>query len=153
MVETLLEILAFLVNYIEYLLLFAGILLLSYTDFRYLMISDWVQMLILVSGILQLYQPSAFGTVIGPLLGYIAGYMLYMDDFVGYGDVKLLAAFGAWLGFWIFFAYLLADFFFIALVKLYKLRGKKKKGYPFGPPIALASVVTFFVSNGFYSVI
>ena len=64
---------------------------------------------------------------------------------MGYGDVKLLGALGAWLGLYAFLALLLAVFLGAAFGLL--LRRQK---IPFGPYLALGGVVAFFFGEALW---
>jgi leader peptidase (prepilin peptidase)/N-methyltransferase len=64
---------------------------------------------------------------------------------MGYGDVKLLGALGAWLGLYAFLALLLAVF----LGAAFGLVLKRQK-IPFGPYLALGGVVAFFFGEALW---
>jgi leader peptidase (prepilin peptidase)/N-methyltransferase len=64
---------------------------------------------------------------------------------MGYGDVKLLGALGAWLGLHAFLALLLAVFLGAAFGLLFK-----RQKIPFGPYLALGGVVAFFFGEAIW---
>jgi leader peptidase (prepilin peptidase)/N-methyltransferase len=65
---------------------------------------------------------------------------------MGYGDVKLLGALGAWLGLYAFLALLLAVF----LGAAFGLLLRRQKKIPFGPYLALGGVVAFFFGEAIW---
>lgn len=73
------------------------------------------------------------------LLGYGAS-KLFRKDAMGLGDVKMLAAMGAWLGFWAWLSLFVASVVG-ALVGMAVLLVKRERYIPFGPFLAIGAWV------------
>lgn len=135
------------INYLSYSMLAIGTLALLYTDYRYRIIPDWVQVLVLVSGIINFQQPSAWGTLLGPAFGYLILSDLAKNIPVGMGDIKLFTAVGSWVGIWIVPVTILSILIFLASSLLYeKLIVDERPGYPFGPAIIFSALIAIYVS-------
>jgi leader peptidase (prepilin peptidase)/N-methyltransferase len=99
--------------------------------------------------------------VLGPVVGYglvfvtaEVGYLVMKREVMGYGDAKLLALVGAALGWRApFFAFFSAPCLMLAvLVPVIISRKRRLLGgpeVPFGPALAVASVVYLFVADSF----
>ncbi|MCB8889975.1 prepilin peptidase [Vreelandella malpeensis] len=127
------------------------LLALSVIDFRTYLLPDALTLPLLWLGLVYqlLFQPYMLGdAVIGAMAGYLSLWSFYWlfklvtgKEGMGYGDFKLLAALGAWLG-WTFLPLLLvlsaglgATVGLAAQASSPALRGKP---LPFGPFLALA---------------
>jgi leader peptidase (prepilin peptidase)/N-methyltransferase len=96
--------------------------------------------------------------VIGPFAGYgiVAvtaelGYLMLRREAMGYGDAKLLALIGAFLG-WraVLFAFFAAPFAgLLVLLPQAMLRGRSLRGVeiPYGPFLAVATLVYLFIDD------
>ncbi|HWU84637.1 MAG TPA: A24 family peptidase [Rhodocyclaceae bacterium] len=133
------------------------LLVLALIDFDTTLLPDDLTLPLLWAGLLAnllgLYT-SLPGAVIGAMAGYLALWSVYWGfklltgkEGMGYGDFKLLAALGAWLG-WqmlpllILLSSLVGAIVGIALMVLAK-RGKDVP-IPFGPYLAAAGVIALF---------
>ncbi|MBS1230270.1 MAG: Prepilin peptidase [Proteobacteria bacterium] len=139
------------------LLLIWGLVALTFIDYDTQLLPDSITLPLLWLGLLF----NLFGTytdlqsaVIGAMAGYLSLWSVYWGfklitgkEGMGYGDFKLLAALGAWLG-WqilpltILLSSLVGALLGIALIVLAK-RGRNVP-IPFGPYLATAGLIAFF---------
>ncbi|MDQ7730074.1 A24 family peptidase [Halomonas sp. SpR8] len=136
------------------------LLALAVIDFRTQLLPDILTLPLLWAGLLfqLLYQPLMLpGAVIGAMVGYLSLWSFYWlfklvtgKEGMGFGDFKLLAALGAWLG-WSFLPLILilsaglgAIVGLITQMCLPHLRGQP---LPFGPFLALAGWVGLLVGD------
>lgn len=141
------------------------LLALAVIDFRTYLLPDLLTLPLLWAGLLYqlLFQPFLLtNAVIGAMAGYLtlwsffwAFKLLTGKEGMGYGDFKLLAALGAWLG-WTFLPLLLllsaglgAIVGIIAQASFPRLRGAP---LPFGPFLAIAGWVCLLVGNDLMAV-
>lgn len=136
------------------------LLALAMIDIRTQLLPDILTLPLLWAGLIYqlIIQPSVLGdAVVGAILGYLVLWSLYWmfrlvtgKEGMGYGDFKLLAALGAWLG-WQYLPMLLllsagigalAGMLIQALIP--ELRGKP---LPFGPWLALAGWVALLIGE------
>ena len=92
--------------------------------------------------------------VVGAIAGYLSLWLVYWGfklatgkEGMGYGDFKLLAAIGAWLGWQALPLVILASSFVGALVGVTLIvfaRHAREKPIPFGPYLAAAGVIALF---------
>lgn len=144
-------------------LLFSGILLaLALIDSDCQLLPDALTLPLLWAGLLfHLWQPGGVVTleaaVIGAATGYLSLWTLYWlfyfmtrREALGYGDFKLLAALGAWLG-WRSLPLLLLLAALTAIVVILLTRGWRRRALtdpvPFGPWLALAGWILFLVQH------
>lgn len=124
----------------------------TFIDFDTMLLPDQLTLPLVWSGLaLALFEVSPVSlhdAVIGAMAGYLALWSVYWlfklltgKEGMGYGDFKLLAALGAWLG----WQYLPMIILLSSLVGLFfgliQLRMQKKgidKAFPFGPYLAIA---------------
>ena len=136
------------------LLLIWGLIALTFIDYDTQLLPDSITLALLWAGLLL----NLFGTytdlqsaVVGAMLGYLSLWSVYWGfklvtgkEGMGYGDFKLLAALGAWLG-WqtlpliILLSSLVGALLGIALIVLAK-RGRNVP-IPFGPYLATAGLI------------
>ncbi len=133
------------------LLFFWALILLTEIDYKTYLLPDVVTVPLLIGGfvfacfwgIWLVAAESAIGAVVGYVLPVIAGLLMawkYPDAFGG-GDVKLLAAVGAWLGAeGVIYVILLSCLFF----GVFHYVTKKRVG-AFGPAISLATIIVAFL--------
>ena len=136
------------------------LLALAVIDFRTQLLPDVITLPLLWAGLLfqLLFQPFMLpDAVIGVMVGYLSLWSFYWlfklvtgKECMGYGDFKLLAALGAWLG-WSFLPLILilsaglgAVVGLTAQACAPRLRGKP---LPFGPFLALAGWVALLVGD------
>ncbi len=139
------------------MLFVAAMIALTFIDFDTQLLPDSITLPLLWAGLLM----NVFGTfadlasaVVGAAAGYLALWSIYWlfrlatgKEGMGYGDFKLLAAIGAWLG-WqmlpltILLSSLVGAIVGIALILLAR-RGRSVP-IPFGPYLAAAGVIALF---------
>lgn len=126
------------------------LLALSIIDFKTFLLPDRLTLPLLWAGLLYqtLYQPGELSAAIwGAALGYLTLWLIYWlfklvtgKEGMGYGDFKLLAALGAWLGATMLPALMLMSALSGLIIGLlYKaLNRDHQGGVPFGPALALS---------------
>ncbi len=133
------------------LLLTWALVALSVIDFDHHLLPDSITLPFLWGGLaLSLFNvfASSYASIIGAMAGYLSLWSVYMAfklltgrEGMGYGDFKLLAMFGAWLGWQALPAVILLSSLVGAVVgiSLVLLRGRDKNiPIPFGPYLAAA---------------
>ncbi|UYO74365.1 A24 family peptidase [Halomonas qinghailakensis] len=136
------------------------LLALAVIDFRTYLLPDILTLPLLWAGLVYqlLFQPLLLsGAVMGAIAGYLVLWSFYWlfklvtgKEGMGYGDFKLLAALGAWLGWGMLPLLLILSAGVGAIVGLVaqalspRLRGQP---LPFGPFLALAGWVCLLVGN------
>jgi prepilin peptidase CpaA len=89
-------------RFIPFLPLVAMLVIAAAIDLRQRRIPNWVTLPLLLAGLAQSWMPGATVIPSASCLGLLAGGVISLPMFVlgvrGGGDVKLLAAVGAWLG-------------------------------------------------------
>lgn len=133
-----------------YLFFIWTLLLLTEIDYRMYLLPDILTVPLLLVGYVYAVvvggwvEPaeSAFGALIGYFLPVIASlFLVWKDkDMFGGGDVKLLAALGAWLGFEKLITVILTA---VVLFGFYSLIRRQRSG-AFGPAIAAAAIIVIF---------
>lgn len=87
---------------IQLLPLMLLLLIAAIIDFKIRKIPNWLNLAILIGGIAQAFLSGVPVTISQSLLGVLAGFGILFIPYVlgamGGGDVKMLAAIGAWLG-------------------------------------------------------
>jgi len=110
----------------------------------------WAGLLVNLFGVFTTLPYAVIGAVAGYLslwLVYWAFKLLFKKEGMGYGDFKLLAALGAWLGWPMLFPIILLSSLVGALVGigLILFRGRDHRvPMPFGPFLAIAGAVALF---------
>ncbi|MDR1026045.1 MAG: A24 family peptidase [Lactobacillus sp.] len=138
------------VNAIWYVGFFWSLLLLAEIDYRMMLLPDRITFPLLIAGFLYAVfvgqwvgvGESAIGAAYGYIIPVFAS-MLFVwknKDVFGGGDIKLLAAVGAWVGLEKL-AYVIV--FSTILFMIYALV-KKKRGGAYGPAIAVATIAVAF---------
>lgn len=133
------------------LLLTWALVALSVIDFDHHLLPDSITLPFLWGGLaLSLFNvfASSYASIIGAMAGYLSLWSVYMAfklltgrEGMGYGDFKLLAMFGAWLGWQALPVVILLSSLVGAVVgiSLVLLRGRDKNiPIPFGPYLAAA---------------
>lgn len=135
----------------------AALIALSAIDFDTQLLPDDITLLLLWVGlafnIVGTYT-SLKNAVIGAMAGYLALWLVYWGfklttgkEGMGYGDFKLLAALGAWLGWPMLPLLILLSSFVGAVVGIALIvfaRQGRNVPIPFGPYLAAAGVITLF---------
>ena len=136
------------------------LLVLAVIDFRTQLLPDVITLPLLWLGLLfqLLFQPLMLpNAVIGAMLGYVSLWSFYWlfklitgKEGMGFGDFKLLAALGAWLG-WSFLPLILILSAglgaIVGLIAQACAPGLRGKPLPFGPFLALAGWVALLVGD------
>ncbi|MDR0588087.1 MAG: A24 family peptidase [Burkholderiales bacterium] len=112
----------------------------------------WAGLLVNYWGLFTTLPDAVLGAVVGYLslwLVYWAFKLLMKKEGMGYGDFKLLAALGAWMGVKSLLVILLFSSLTGAIIGiLLMMRGRHKDApLPFGPYLAVAGAITFFVGD------
>lgn len=145
-----------------YWLAVAGLILGAFVDLEHLIIPDRVTLGGIVAGlVLSAAVPALHNTVsvkqalflsaLGAAVGWgllwlvgVVGTMIFRKDAMGFGDVKLLGAIGAFLG-WpaVIFTIVVSSFFGSVVGLFLVLSGRKalQSRIPYGPYLALAAVL------------
>lgn len=136
-----------------------ALLALAVIDFRTRLLPDVITLPLLWAGLVYqlLFQPLMLpSAVIGAIAGYLVLWGFYWlfklvtgKEGMGYGDFKLLAALGAWLG-WSFLPLLLVmSAGFGALIGLALQTSPERRGLPmpFGPFLAVAGWAGLLAGN------
>ncbi|MBU3616602.1 A24 family peptidase [Polynucleobacter sp. JS-Polo-80-F4] len=139
-----------------HILLIGALMYLAYVDLRTFRLPDVITLPLILSGLLV----SGFSnqglvsfqdSVIGAILGYTSLWLLNLlyrlaqkQDGIGMGDAKLLAALGAWFGWYSLPGVLLIASLSGLLGGLIWLRWNKqnhRSAFPFGPFLAIAGII------------
>jgi len=146
------------------ILLTWGLIALTMIDFDHMLLPDqitlpllWLGLLININGT---FVPLT-DAVIGAAVGYMSLFSVFWlfklltgKEGMGYGDFKLFAVFGAWIG-WqllpllILMASVVGAIIGIALM-IFK-NHQKEQGIPFGPYLAIAGWITLLWGEGIWS--
>ena len=112
----------------------------------------WIGLVVNYFSLFTTLENALWGSVIGYLSFYFVLHLFKLitkKDGLGYGDLKLLSAIGAWLG-WeilpavILFASVLGLFF--GLIKIFKGQSKDQP-IPFGPYLAISGWMAMLLNN------
>lgn len=145
-----------------YWLIISGLILATFVDFEHLIIPDRITIGGIIAGlVISFFLPSLHNETtilksmtasgLGALVGWailwgiaILGRLIFRKEAMGFGDVKLLSAIGAFFGikavlFTTFISSLVGSIAGITLVIITR-RGMQSK-IPYGPYIALAAVI------------
>jgi leader peptidase (prepilin peptidase)/N-methyltransferase len=138
-----------------YIILSSALIIITFIDLKEQIIPDIISLPGIVIGlILSFLVPymSFINSVLGVLVGggiiliiALVGSKIFKKEAMGGGDVKLAAMIGAFLGWRYTIISLLAGFFLGALTGIILIITKIKKkedAIPFGPFIALGSIIT-----------
>lgn len=141
------------------------LLALAVIDWRVQLLPDILTLPLLWAGLLYhwLFQPAYLAdAVIGAVLGYLCLWCVYWlfklatgKEGMGYGDFKLLAALGAWLGWLALPMVLLFSAGLGAILGLaYQASTPQARGtpMPFGPFLALAGWIMLLAGNDVFAV-
>lgn len=145
------------------LLLTYALIALTFIDIDHFILPDEITLPWIWLGLgCNLYQlfTTPTNAIWGAIIGYLSLYIFYWifklitrKEGMGYGDFKLLALLGAWLGWQALpFIILFSSFFgsIIGVAILY-LKGKNKNSpIPFGPFLALGGFTALLFGNQFY---
>lgn len=145
-----------------YWLMFSGLVLGTFVDFEHMIIPDRVTLGGIVTGLaLSALVPTMHGqesslygllfSAMGAATGWgilwgiaVLGKFMFKKDAMGFGDVKLLGAIGAFLGWQAVLFTLVVSSFIGSIVGISLIIGKQKEmqsRIPFGPYLSLAAVL------------
>ena len=145
------------------LLLFTFVLLCAtFIDLDTMLLPDQLTLPLVWAGLalalLNISPVSLEDAVIGAMAGYLALWSVYWlfklitgKEGMGYGDFKLLAALGAWLGWQALPMIILLSSVVGLLFGLIQLRLKQQgidKAFPFGPYLAIAGFISMMWGDG-----
>lgn len=146
-----------------YTLLLWFLLILTAIDLRHFLLPDALTLPLIWLGLLgatTVLELTPSQAIWGAVFGYLALWLVYWafklltgKEGMGYGDFKLLAAVGAWLGPSMLPLVILLASFSGALVGLILVAFKRhQRGapLPFGPFISLAAVIALFLGPSIY---
>ncbi len=143
----------FTIMLVKAIVMFILLLIISVIDFRYRIIPNFMVAITLAIGIIfsLLVRASFFDIILGMLAGGGILFLLALvPNAMGGGDIKLMFAIGAFLGFnrtlWaLLVAFILCSLLSIALI-LTKIKGTKDY-IPFGPFLSVGSFISllFFI--------
>ncbi|OCG32595.1 hypothetical protein A9G34_00405 [Gilliamella sp. Choc4-2] len=141
------------------MLLACYFLLLGMIDFQYYLLPNFFTQPLMWLGVLcaffQLFNHSLSDAMIGILFGYLLlkipamlFYLITKNHGLGQGDIKLFAAFGAWVSYQslpilLIIASLLGIVYFLFL--RYVLNNKSLKFIPFGPFLLMSGYCFFYI--------
>lgn len=134
---------------IKSILLYMVLTLASYLDYRFRIIPDWIHLVIIAIGFINInVARSIFGLVISPLPFLIMA--LIHQGSIGGGDIKLVGAMGFAVGYAkTSIAYLIAMALAILFCSLYYL-GKKRvrdQSFPFAPFFQIGCTVVMITGG------
>jgi len=151
-------------NTLFILLLTWGLISLTLIDYDHMLLPDqitlpllWLGLLINMNGLIVPLESAVIGAVVGYMSLFSVFWMFKLitgKDGMGHGDFKLLALFGAWLG-WqllpllILMASVVGAIIGITLIVLKKQ--KREQAIPFGPYLAIAGWITLLWGEPMWS--
>lgn len=113
----------------------------------------WLGLLVNTQGIFTSLKSAVYGAVLGYIILWILFYgfkLVTKKDGMGFGDFKLLAALGAWVGWMqvpviLFFSAVLTLVFFLLMI----FTGKVSRDTPvaFGPALCIVGLVFFYFGH------
>ncbi|HEY6897732.1 MAG TPA: A24 family peptidase [Rhodocyclaceae bacterium] len=139
------------------LLLIGASIALAFIDFDTQLLPDDITLPLMWAGLLlNLFgtYTTLSGAVVGAMAGYLSLWLVYWGfklatgkEGMGYGDFKLLAAIGAWLGWQMLPLVILLSSFVGAVIGIFLMIAAKRGRnvpMPFGPYLATAGVIALF---------
>lgn len=142
-----------------FLILVSGLIVATFIDFEYQLIPDSVSLGGLALGLImaalhKTIVASLIGAAVGALSIYLIGVlgtMIFKKEAMGFGDVKLLAMIGSFVG-WqkVLLVFFLAPFFGATVGIILKIRYKVET-IPYGPYLALAAVIVILWGNEIFN--
>lgn len=149
----------FTISFFGYYIFSCALIIATFTDFEHQIIPDEISLGLLPFGIFFYVMrgnyelnisimDSFFISLLGGVLGAgsiyftgVIGKILLKKESMGFGDVKLMALIGVFLGYkYIIFVYFLAPFFGV-IYGLYKRIRYKQDYMPYAPFLALAAII------------
>jgi len=148
-------------QFLSSIVLISGLIVISFADLRHQIIPDVLSLPgILLGFTFSFFVPgfswlnSLLGVLLGGVFFYLlalSGQLLFKKESLGGGDIKLAAMLGAFLG-WkklvlVFFISSLLGAL-VGIILIFSIKGfRSKRIIPFGPFLALATLVALFVGD------
>lgn len=145
---------------LAYTLMLWLLLILSMIDLEHMLLPDSLNYILLWSGLvlsISVLPVSPVDAIIGATAGYLFLWSIYWlfklvtgKEGLGYGDFKLLAALGAWLGWQSLPLIILLSSVsgaFIGILWMLIDSSRRGKPMPFGPYLAAGGVITLFLGD------
>lgn len=134
---------------VKALILFSIILVMSMIDLKHFIIPDELSLLNFIIAIVFIFlvnEPSLKSAVYGGLLGFGLLFLIALIGPMGGGDIKIMAGFGIFLGFYptvlaIMLSFILGGIIGVLLI-LFKIKDRKDP-IPFGPFLGLGTLISF----------
>ncbi len=146
------------------LILTWGLVCLTLIDFDHMLLPDQIVMPLLWLGILVNINGTFVplnDAVIGAAVGYMSLFSVFWlfklltgKEGMGYGDFKLFALFGAWLGWQLLPIFILMASVVGAIISISLMlfkNHKREQAIPFGPYLAIAGWITLLWGEGIWS--
>lgn len=146
-------------HFFVFLLFSLSLIAIAYIDFDHMIVPDEiVQPLLWIGLVYGLYysEIGIYQSLMGAVIGYsslyvlnkVMSFFLRVDEAIGAGDFKLMAASGAFLGLSALTSIaLIASIVFLASAILIKKKGAIGEQIPFGPAISASSIAAIFFVN------
>ena len=147
----------FSVIFFKYAIFISFGLIIFFIDLYHYIIPDNLSLPLIMIGLIFSFVPTTDVSWISAGIGAFLGFILFLitallfkkttgKDSLGGGDIKLIAAIGAFLGVWgILFTVLFSSL--IALAVLLILKHDRKKQFPFGPFLITGAFVYILAGN------
>ncbi len=147
----------FSILFLKYLIFISFALIILFIDLFHKIIPDKLSLPLLIVGLLFSFLPASDIGLKAALIGAGFGFFLFLvtavafekitkKESLGGGDIKLIAAIGAFLGFFgIVFTIILGSI--LAMLFLLISKHDRQKEFPFGPYLLLASLLYIFTAD------
>lgn len=148
-------------QFLSSIVLISGLIVISFADLRHQIIPDVLSLPgILLGFTFSFFVPgfswlnSLLGVLLGGVFFYLlalSGRLLFKKESLGGGDIKLAAMLGAFLG-WkkLVLVFFISSFLgaLVGIILIFSIKGfRSKRIIPFGPFLALATLVALFVGD------
>ncbi len=142
----------------SYLVLSYTLIIISFIDLKHYIVPDSLSVPLIALGLLSgLFQHMLVHSIIGALVGFASmlaiqfmGKALFKKEALGGGDVKLMAAIGAFIGAkGIFFSIICGSLIgsIVGIIMIVMSKAGMKTAIPFAPFLSLAAVIYIFVGK------
>ncbi len=147
----------FSIVFFKYAIFISFGLIIFFIDLYHYIIPDKLTLPLILIGLLFSLLPNTDVSWMSASIGALSGFLLFLltavifqktlrKDSLGGGDIKLIAAIGAFLGIWgILFTVLFSSL--IALTVLLILKHDRKEPFPFGPFLIIGALVYILAGN------
>ncbi len=148
-------------QFLSSLILLSALIVITFIDLRHQIIPDLISIPGILLGLVFSFLIPGFhwlnsliGVLLGGLFFYVlawGGQLLFKKESLGGGDIKLAAMLGAFLG-WqkLILVFLLSSFLgaLVGIILIFAVKDfRSKRIIPFGPFLALASLVALFLGD------